>query len=74
MNLHLDIMNIQVNKDIIANEIGNPRDYKLGHRDARHSAADLSLKADAYIERLEYYICKMAGDDILSEIKEECGV
>lgn len=59
MNLHSDIMNIQ--PTIIhdgPNGVGNVNSnrflaYKEGHRDARHAAAELSLKADARIEELE---------------------
>lgn len=50
MNLHNEIMNIQVNSDTIRSEVGSPRDYKLGHRDARHAAAELSLKQQAKFE------------------------
>lgn len=49
MNLHNEIMNIQA-------RIGTYNDeycYKLGHQDARHAAAELSLKAEARIEELE---------------------
>lgn len=34
--------------------------YKVGHRDARHAAAELALKADACIESLR---ALMAGND-----------
>ena len=53
MDLHSEIMNISVKHETISCEVGNPRDYKLGHRDARHAAAELSLKADARIDELE---------------------
>lgn len=53
MDLHSEIMNISVNSDTISSEVGNPRDYRLGHRDARHAAAELALKADARIKELE---------------------
>lgn len=49
MSLHNEIMNIQ-------ERIGTYNDeycYKLGHRDARHAAAELSLKAESRIEELE---------------------
>lgn len=59
MNLHNDIMNIPVNVILDGPEgVGNVSQnryiaYKEGHRDARHAAAELSLKADARIEELE---------------------
>jgi hypothetical protein len=49
MNLHQEIMNIPTIKGTYADEYC----YKLGHRDARHAAAELSLKAEARIEELE---------------------
>lgn len=75
MNLHNEIMNIQIDKDLLTvYDRFTLAAYKVGHRDARHDAAELSLKAEAYIASLEYYIRKMAGDGILQEIKEEVGV
>lgn len=49
MDLHAEIMNIPT-------RVGTYNDeycYKLGHRDARHAAAELALKAQARIEELE---------------------
>lgn len=58
MDLHGEIMNIQVDRskmyDAIQDSLG--RDgahdmtelaYKLGHRDARHTAAELALKSES---------------------------
>ena len=54
MNLHNEIMNIPVQFPELGFEgIGPPLAYKIGHRDARHAAAELSLKAEARIEELE---------------------
>ena len=55
MNLHNEIMNIQINEESAFYKYGNEAlyAYKEGHRDARHSAAELSLKAEARIEGLE---------------------
>ncbi len=53
MNLHNEIMNIPVT--ITMAELGLRQDllpYTIGHRDARHAAAELALKADAEIESL----------------------
>ena len=67
MNLHNDIMNIPVDtKKIVPREVSavGHHAYKEGHRDARHSAAGLSLKAEARIEELE---------DILSSVLNDSG-
>ena len=54
MDLHSEIMNIQALVTTEALEGGSKvRAYKIGHRDARHAAAELALKADARIEELE---------------------
>ena len=50
MDLYGTIMNIQAADPGF--ETDPARAYKLGHRDARHAAADLALKADACIEVL----------------------
>ena len=54
MTMHGQMMNLRC--DVDAN-FPNPsfveeRAYKFGHRDARHAAAELALKADACIEAL----------------------
>lgn len=60
MNLHSEIMNIQCDtNDECTYKYGQEHhhtSYKLGHRDARHAAAELSLKAEARIEELESII------------------
>lgn len=53
MDLHGDIMNIQALIPTEALEDGKVHAYKIGHKDARHAAAELALKADARIEELE---------------------
>ena len=55
MNLHNDIMNIPVDnrKHLDAVSAAGAAAYKYGHRDARHAAAELSLKAEARIDELE---------------------
>lgn len=56
-DLHAEIMNIQCDtNDECTYKYGQEHhhtSYKVGHRDARHAAAELSLKADARIEELE---------------------
>ena len=66
MSLHGEIVNILAD----ANKAGtqDPRiAYLHGHRDARHAAAELALRADAEIERLraalEMAYCKTVGAD-----------
>lgn len=56
MKLHNEIMNIPVDnrKHLDAVSAAGAAAYKYGHRDARHAAAELSLKADARIDELEY--------------------
>lgn len=73
MNLHNEIMNIQVNNNTINSEVGSPKDYKLGHRDARHAAAELSLKYERLIEKLFDALCDRHADDLVDELKEEFG-
>lgn len=54
MDLHSEVMNINVKFPELGFEgISPPLAYKIGHRDARHSAAELALKAVARIEVLE---------------------
>lgn len=60
MNLHNDIMNIPVPHSVTHNlehpdckDMFSAHSYKIGHRDARHAGAELSLKAEARIEELE---------------------
>lgn len=55
MNLHSEIMNIPVDnrKHLDAVSSAGAAAYKIGHRDARHASAELSLKAEARIDELE---------------------
>ena len=70
MDLHSDIMNIRVDEQDLRENLPGPSfaAYKVGHRDARHAAAELSLKADARIEDLE-----QALEHILSSFKSVLG-
>jgi len=66
MNLHGQIMNIR--KDPILRRtsgITTEVSYDYGHRDARHAAAELAVKADSEIEQL---LLKVA--ELESTIKE----
>jgi len=51
MDMHGQIMNLQctIPGTLALNE---HRAYKIGHRDARHAAAELALKADALAQAL----------------------
>lgn len=53
MNLHNEIMNLRCDME---NAVGIGSDakfsYSHGHRDARHSASEIALRADALIEAL----------------------
>jgi len=55
MDLHSEIMNIPT----IVGTYNDEFCYKLGHRDARHAAAELALKADARIDELESVLSKL---------------
>lgn len=61
MDLHAEIMNIQIDEQRLFYTHGNEGlyAYKLGHRDARHVAAELSLKAQVRIEELEQALQKL---------------
>jgi hypothetical protein len=53
MNLHGKIMNIPAKTPHdLEKADGLVHAYRLGHRDARHAAAELALKADALAEAL----------------------
>lgn len=75
MSLHNSIMNIQENQKTIRTEVGCPRDYKLGHRDARHAAAELSNFYDEYIYRLEQQVgpayAAIIKRDLLRDLNEQ---
>jgi len=55
MDLHAEIMNIRLDEEDLKANLPKASfaAYKVGHRDARHAAAELSLKAQARIEELE---------------------
>lgn len=71
MNLHRDLMNLQCDPDptlSVRADVG----YKMGHRDARHAAAELSLKYERYIELLENHLEDV--DDLLFDLRKEAGL
>ena len=57
MDLHGRIMNLPATGE----PAGGSMAYKLGHRDARHAAAELALKADACIEALRMLVASGNG-------------
>ena len=74
MNLHGQIMNLQCKPANMDAEPNQKLAYKVGHRDARHAAAELALKADAEIERLRKALQEadtlMGHDDAMTEWRE----
>ena len=52
MDLHGQIMNLPTPAIVETLPYGRRMAYKTAHRDARHAAAELALKADACIEAL----------------------
>lgn len=75
MSLHNEIMNIQVKATDGQRyqEMGSEGEhcYKIGHRDARHAAAELSLKYESLIERLLCALEARNADDYVDAIREE---
>ena len=72
MNLHNEIMNIPARPlaaDLYDHKL---QAYKCGHRDARHDAADLSLKYERYIKLLENHLEDF--DDLLDDLRKEAGL
>lgn len=68
MNLHNQIMNIPVPSDFDYADFPNKvYAYKSGHHDARHAAAELSLKAEARIEELEEMLKWYIEEDEIHE-------
>lgn len=67
MNLHSLIMNIPIRVDRTNWLPLEKNGYAHGHRDARHSAAELSLKAEARIEELEEMLKWYIEEDEINE-------
>lgn len=63
MTLHNEIMNIPIANDFDYSDFHSKvYAYKSGHRDARHAAAELSLKYEALMDELEGYVGKAIVD------------
>jgi len=74
MSLHNEIMNIPTGRrqEMAAVDTSNPiLVYRMGHRDARHAAAELSLKYENLIERLLEALERRHADDYVDSIREE---
>jgi len=71
MSLHNEIMNIRCNEKHLVEYTELRTHYKSGHRDARHAAAELALKADAEINRLRALIDEHNNQMVCD--KERCG-
>ncbi len=67
MNLHNEIMNIPTDIDFTDWSAHDRQSYKRGHRDARHAAAELSLKAEARIDELEEMLKWYVEEDEIHE-------
>lgn len=63
MSYHDEMMNIPAIGLAAGTPIEARTTYKIGHRDARHAAAEIALKADARIELLERLLLQ-AYDDV----------
>lgn len=80
MSLHNEIMNIPKNEDTWYGEGTHTMDhiYALGHRDARHAAAEVSLKYERYIRLLEENLgdfdCTLDTANLISELRKEVGL
>ncbi len=68
MDLHGQIMNIRCDEfaSIALNNRKPTLHYAAGHRDARHAAAELALKADALAEAVDKLL-KLADSDNSTE-------
>lgn len=64
MSLHNEIMNIQIDEEDLRENLlkASFAAYKVGHRDARHEAAEMSLCYEKRIEELENALRKAQED------------
>lgn len=64
MNLHDKIMNIRLDEEDLKANLPKASfaAYKVGHRDARHEAADLAISYDTRIAELESALTKARED------------
>jgi hypothetical protein len=75
MSLHNEIMNIQIDRQKESQAVMSQDEvdlaYRKGHRDARHDAAELSLKYEALIEKLLGALERRHADDYVDSIRQE---
>lgn len=72
MTLHNEIMNLNIKSGFDYSEFESKViAYKYGHRDARHQAAELSLKYESLIEKLFDALCDRHADDYVDELRSE---
>ena len=62
MDLHGQIMNLPFVEPADVSAYKSEYAAKLGHRDARHAAAELALNADACIDALRSALLVMRGE------------
>ena len=69
-DLHAKIMNLECNEPDLNRTSVAPA-YRLGHRDARHAAAELAATTDDRISALEAALAKAdeLAEDVLSEFQ-----
>ena len=63
MDLHGQIMRIRANVTADGKFRHRSDEYNEGHRDARHAAAELALKADAEIKRMRGALFEIGDSD-----------
>ena len=68
MNLHGKIMNIPANIEGLQNPSRSM--YKTGHRDARHSAAEMAIKYDQFVDHVEELITQHYWDDVTQLVEQ----
>lgn len=51
MNLHAKIMNLEIAREALTDSGGVHIEYRLGHRDARHAAAELAQERENQLEQ-----------------------
>ena len=62
-----EVMNI---KTRISADCGDPHSYRLGHRDARHEAADILVGYDSRVKELESALHNLVKDAMASDFNE----
>lgn len=70
MNLHNEIMNIPADPTKFDCYHSHATAFKIGHREARHAAAELALKQEALIEALEDHF----GSGVVETFKRKVGL